>query len=53
MLIKMKRERSHKEDRYLAVWLATAAGLLNAMALGAFGFFPSHMSRARSPRGWR
>lgn len=44
MLIKMKRERSHTEDRYLAVWLATAAGLLNAMALGAFGFFPSHMS---------
>ncbi|MBA2814343.1 YoaK family protein [Candidatus Pantoea persica] len=44
MLIKMKRERSHTEDRYLDVWLATAAGLLNAMALGAFGFFPSHMS---------
>ena len=44
MLVKFKRSRSHDEDRRLALWLATAAGLLNAMALGAFGFFPSHMS---------
>ncbi|MDU3302595.1 MAG: YoaK family protein, partial [Enterobacter ludwigii] len=28
----------------LALWLATSAGLLNAIALGAFGFFPSHMT---------
>lgn len=44
MLIKRKRIRSHTEDRYLALVLATAAGILNAMALGAFGFLPSHMS---------
>ncbi|MCS2608506.1 YoaK family protein [Halomonas dongshanensis] len=44
MLIKKKRVRSHTEDRYLALVLATAAGVLNAMALGAFGFLPSHMS---------
>lgn len=44
MLIKRKRIRSHTEDRYLARVLATAAGILNAMALGAFGFLPSHMS---------
>ncbi|MEL4073365.1 YoaK family protein [Ochrobactrum sp. GPK 3] len=44
MLIKLKKTRSHLEDRKLALWLATLAGLLNAMALGAFGFFPSHMS---------
>ncbi|STQ59901.1 Predicted membrane protein [Pseudescherichia vulneris] len=44
MLIKLKRTRSHNEDRKLALWLATAAGLLNAIALGAFGFFPSHMT---------
>lgn len=44
MLIKLKRDRSHTEDRKLALWLATTAGLLNAIALGAFGFFPSHMS---------
>lgn len=44
MLIKSKRNRTHLEDRHLALVLATAAGLLNAMALGAFGFFPSHMS---------
>ncbi|EHD21452.1 MULTISPECIES: YoaK family protein [Brenneria] len=44
MLIKLKRMRSHNEDRKLALWLATTAGLLNAIALGAFGFFPSHMT---------
>lgn len=44
MLIKLKRTRTHDEDRNLAMWLATAAGVLNAIALGAFGFFPSHMS---------
>lgn len=44
MLIKLKKTRSHLEDRKLALWLATSAGLLNAMALGAFGLFPSHMS---------
>lgn len=44
MMIKRKRARSHTEDRCLALVLATSAGLLNAMALGAFGFFPSHMS---------
>ncbi|MCU7369103.1 YoaK family protein [Pantoea sp. CS_6] len=44
MLIKKKKLRSHTEDRYLALALATTAGILNAMALGAFGFFPSHMS---------
>lgn len=44
MLIKLKRDRSHTEDRKLALWLATTAGLLNAIALGAFGFFPSHMT---------
>lgn len=44
MLIKFKKERSHQEDRLLALWLATSAGLLNAIALGAFGFFPSHMT---------
>lgn len=44
MLIKKKKTRSHTEDRYLALVLASTAGLLNAMALGAFGFFPSHMS---------
>lgn len=44
MLIKLKRVRSHLEDRKLALWLATTAGLLNAIALGAFGFFPSHMT---------
>ncbi|SFM92831.1 Uncharacterized membrane protein YoaK, UPF0700 family [Izhakiella capsodis] len=44
MLIKRKRVRSHNEDRWLALVLATSAGTLNAMALSAFGFFPSHMS---------
>lgn len=44
MLIKKKKVRSHTEDRQLALVLATAAGILNAMALGAFGFLPSHMS---------
>lgn len=44
MLIKKKKVRSHTEDRYLALVLATTAGILNAMALGAFGFLPSHMS---------
>lgn len=43
-LIKRKKGRTHNEDRYLALLLATTAGVLNAMALGAFGFFPSHMS---------
>lgn len=44
MLIKRKGQRTHTEDRNLALVLATTAGILNAMALGAFGFFPSHMS---------
>ena len=44
MLIKLKKARTHQEDRLLALWLATSAGLLNAIALGAFGFFPSHMT---------
>lgn len=44
MLIKLKKDRTHQEDRRLALWLATSAGLLNAIALGAFGFFPSHMT---------
>ncbi|EIC82860.1 YoaK family protein [Serratia sp. M24T3] len=44
MLIKRKGRRTHTEDRHLALVLATSAGILNAMALGAFGFFPSHMS---------
>lgn len=44
MMIKRKCERTHAEDRYLALVLATSAGLLNAMALGAFGIFPSHMT---------
>lgn len=44
MLIKLKKERTHQEDRRLALWLATSAGLLNAIALGALGFFPSHMT---------
>jgi uncharacterized membrane protein YoaK (UPF0700 family) len=42
LLIKLKKERTHQEDRRLALWLATSAGLLNAIALGAFGFFLSH-----------
>jgi uncharacterized membrane protein YoaK (UPF0700 family) len=44
VLIKKKKVRSHTEDRLLALVLATTAGILNAMALGAFGFFPSHMT---------
>jgi Predicted membrane protein len=44
LLIRLKKERTHQEDRRLALWLATSAGLLNAIALGAFGFFPSHMT---------
>ncbi|MCU5775293.1 YoaK family protein [Winslowiella arboricola] len=44
MLIKKKKTRSHTEDRSLALVLATTAGTLNAMAFGAFGFFPSHMT---------
>jgi len=32
LLIKFKKERSHQEDRRLALWLATSAGLLNAIA---------------------
>jgi hypothetical protein len=42
LLIKLKKERTHQEDRRLALWLATSAGLLNAIALGAFGFFLTH-----------
>lgn len=44
MLIKRKRTRSHNEDRCLALLLTGSAGTLNALALAAFGFFPSHMS---------
>lgn len=44
MLIRRKGRRTHTEDRTLALLLATTAGILNAMALGAFGMFPSHMS---------
>jgi hypothetical protein len=42
LLIKLKKERTHQEDRRLALWLATSAGLLNAIALGAFGFSLTH-----------
>lgn len=44
MLLRKKKLRSHSEDRLLALTLATTAGILNAMAFGAFGFFPSHMT---------
>ncbi|KAB7898911.1 DUF1275 domain-containing protein [Rouxiella sp. S1S-2] len=44
MLIRRKGRRTHTDDRNLALVLATTAGILNAMALGAFGIFPSHMS---------
>ena len=44
MLVRKKRMRSHSEDRYLALAMATTAGTLNTMALCAFGIFPSHMS---------
>lgn len=44
MLLRKKKIRSHSEDRLLALTLATTAGILNAMAFGAFGFFPSHMT---------
>jgi len=44
MLIRRKGRRTHTDDRNLALVLATTAGILNAMALRAFGIFPSHMS---------
>ena len=44
MLVRKKRMRSHSEDRHLALAMATTAGILNTMALCAFGIFPSHMS---------
>ncbi|WP_194761839.1 YoaK family protein [Pantoea ananatis] len=44
MLVRKKRMRSHSEDRHLALTMATTAGMLNTMALCAFGIFPSHMS---------
>ncbi|KHJ69239.1 membrane protein [Pantoea rodasii] len=44
MLLRRKKHRTHGEDRLLALTLATTAGVLNAMAFGAFGFFPSHMT---------
>ncbi|ECF8076552.1 DUF1275 domain-containing protein [Salmonella enterica] len=44
MLITLKRPRRHGEDRWMALWLATTAGLLNSTALVAFGLFPAHMT---------
>ncbi|WP_072016991.1 MULTISPECIES: DUF1275 family protein [Enterobacterales] len=44
MLLRRKKHRTHGEDRLLTLTLATTAGVLNAMAFGAFGFFPSHMT---------
>lgn len=44
MLLRRSKYRIHGEERPLALTLATTAGVLNAMAFGAFGFFPSHMT---------
>ncbi len=44
MLIEKKSGRSRNEDRSLAIILAGCAGILNALALGAFGLFPSNMT---------
>lgn len=44
MLITLKRPRRYGEDRWMALWLATTAGLLNSTALVAFGLFPAHMT---------
>lgn len=44
MLIEKKGGRSCREDRQLAVALAGSAGILNVLALGAFGLFPSNMT---------
>ena len=44
MLIEKKSGRSATENRRLAVTLAGTAGILNVLALGAFGLFPSNMT---------
>lgn len=44
MLIEKKSGRSRSEDLSLAIILAGSAGILNALALGAFGLFPSNMT---------
>lgn len=44
MLIEKKSGRSCREDRRLAIALAGSAGILNVLALGAFGLFPSNMT---------
>jgi len=44
MLIDKKSGRTGNEDRQLAVALAGCAGMLNVLALGAFGLFPSNMT---------
>ncbi|MBT0727203.1 YoaK family protein [Rosenbergiella australiborealis] len=44
MLIDRKSGRTGNEDRQLAVALAGCAGMLNVLALGAFGLFPSNMT---------
>lgn len=44
MLIEKKSGRTGREDRQLAVVLAGCAGILNVLALGAFGLFPSNMT---------
>ncbi len=44
MLIDKKSGRTGTEDRLLALALAGCAGMLNVLALGAFGLFPSNMT---------
>lgn len=44
MLIDKKSGRTGNEDRQLAVALAGCAGMLNILALAAFGLFPSNMT---------
>lgn len=44
MLIDRKAGRTSREDRQLAMVLAGCAGMLNILALGAFGLFPSNMT---------
>lgn len=44
MLTDRTNGRGHAEDRRLAIALACSAGAINALALCAFGFFPSNMT---------
>lgn len=44
MLTDRTNGRGHDEDRRLAIALACSAGAINALALCAFGFFPSNMT---------